>query len=130
MGARKWIDGRGGAEPAEIRQAIEQVRLFIEQHGESRFAALDGDEARSVNNRAGWRKGSGTEREWWVPPEVWRADVCAGIDAQFAARTLAERGMLRRQGNDKFQCTVKIEGIAKRAYVLTAAILQGGDDAS
>jgi putative DNA primase/helicase len=33
----QWIDGRGGTEPAEVRQAIEQVRLFIEQHGESRF---------------------------------------------------------------------------------------------
>ena len=125
----QWITQRGGAEPAEIRQAIEQVRLFIEQHGEFRFAAPDGDDARSVNNRAGWRKGSGTEREWWVSPEVWRVEVCAGIDAKVAARTLAERGMLRRQA-DKLQCTVKVEGIAKRAYVLTAAILQGGDDAS
>ena len=92
--------------------------------------ALDGDDARSVNNRAGWRKGSGAEREWWVLPEVWRVEVCAGIDAQFAARTFFDREMLRRQGNGTFQCTVKIEGIAKRAYVLTAAILQGGDDAA
>ena len=26
----QWIDRRGGTEPAEVRQAIEQVRLFIE----------------------------------------------------------------------------------------------------
>ena len=96
----------------------------------SRFAAPDGDDARSVNNRAGWRRGSGPEREWWVSPEVWRVEVCAGIDATMAARTLAERGMLRRQGKGTFQCTVKVEGIGRRAYVLTAAILQGGDDAS
>jgi putative DNA primase/helicase len=37
----RWIDGRGGTEPAEVRQAIEQVRLFIEQHGESRFEPFD-----------------------------------------------------------------------------------------
>ena len=30
----QWIKQRGGTEPAEIRQAIEQVRLFIEQHGD------------------------------------------------------------------------------------------------
>jgi putative DNA primase/helicase len=125
----QWITQRGGTEPAEIRQAVEQVRLFIEQHGESRFAAPDGDDARPVNNRAGWRKGSGTDREWWVSPEVWRVEVCDGIDAKVAAKTLAERGMLRRQA-DKLQCTVKVEGLAKRAYVLTAAILQGGNDAS
>ena len=34
-------------------------------------------------------------QEWWVTPEVWRAEVCAGHDAQFVARALAERGMLR-----------------------------------
>jgi putative DNA primase/helicase len=70
----RWIEGRGGTEPAEVRQAIETVRLFIEQHGESRFEPLDDPDARPVNNRAGWRKGSGPEREWMVPPEEsrWR----------------------------------------------------------
>ena len=32
----QWIEERGGTEPAEIRQAIGQVRFFIEQHGEAR----------------------------------------------------------------------------------------------
>src|ERR1019366_327833 len=73
----QWIDGRGGTEPAEVRQAIEQVRLFIEQHGESRFDRLD-DEARPVNNRAGWKRGSGAEREWLIPPEVWKSEICGG----------------------------------------------------
>jgi uncharacterized protein (DUF927 family) len=126
----RWIEGRGGTEPAEERQAISQVRLFIEQHGESRFERLDGSDARQVINRAGWCKGSGAEREWWVSPEVWRVEVCAGIDATMAARTLCGCGMLRRQSASTFQCSVKVEGIAKRAYVLTADILQGGSDAS
>jgi putative DNA primase/helicase len=56
------MDWRGGTEPAEVRQAIEQVRLFIEQNGESRFE-LWTIPARPVNNRAGWRKGSGPDRE-------------------------------------------------------------------
>jgi hypothetical protein len=46
---------RAGTEPAEVRQAIEQVRLTIEQHGESRLS---------------WRKGSGIEREWWIPSDM------------------------------------------------------------
>jgi hypothetical protein len=66
----QWIDGRGGTEPAEVLQAIEQVRLFIEQHGESRFKALDDPDARPVNYRAGWRKGSGPDREWMIPREA------------------------------------------------------------
>ena len=65
----RWIDGRGGTEPAEVRQAIEQVRLFVEQHGESRFDRTDNDGARPVNNRAGWRRGFGPDRHWLIPSE-------------------------------------------------------------
>ena len=88
----RWIELRGGTEPAEARQAVESVRLFIEQHGDARFASVDDPDARPVANRAGYRKGNGAEREWWVLPEVWRTEICAGQDAQFVARALAERG--------------------------------------
>jgi putative DNA primase/helicase len=125
----QWIDGRGGTEPAEVRQAISQVRFFIEQHGDSRFEPLGDADARPVNNRAGWRKGHGETREWMVPPEVWKAELCDGLDAGMVARVLAERGMLRAQSG-KLQCTVKINGASKRAYVLTSNILDGGCDAA
>ena len=38
---KSWLNRRGGVEASEIRQAIAQVRLFIEQFGESRFDPLD-----------------------------------------------------------------------------------------
>ena len=38
---QRWLAQRGGGEAAEIRQAVETVRLFIEQYGESRFDPLD-----------------------------------------------------------------------------------------
>ena len=83
------------------------MRLFIEQHGDARFVSVDDADARPVPNRAGYRKGNGAEREWWVLPEVWRAEICAGQDAQFVARALAERGMLRRQA-EGLQCKVRV----------------------
>jgi uncharacterized protein (DUF927 family) len=127
---RQWIDGRGGTEADEVRQSIEQVRLAIESHGESRFQSIDDPDAKAVNCRLGWRKGAGADREWWVLPESWKAEICAGLDPQFVARALAERGMLRRQGGNILQCTVNVGGDQRvRAYVLTAAILDGGDDA-
>ena len=55
----QWIGQRGGTEPAEARQAVEQVRRFIEAHGEYRFEPLDDVDARALPNRAGWRKGEG-----------------------------------------------------------------------
>lgn len=126
---RRWIELRGGTEPAEARQALEQVRLFIEQHGESRFEPLDDDGGRLVINRAGWRKGSGAERRWYVPPEIWRSEICNGLDPIFVARSLAEWGLLARQPSGDLQSVVKVQGASKRAYVLTAEILAGGEDA-
>ena len=99
MGARtSGLKQRGGTEPAEIRQAIEQVRLFIEQHGECRFAAPDGDDARSVNNRAGWRKGSGRSANGGCRRRSGGLRYAPALTPRWPRRTLAERGMLRRQG--------------------------------
>lgn len=126
----RWVEGRGGTEPAEVRQAIEQVRLVIEQHGEARFDSLEDPDAKPASNRLGWRKGSGAAREWWIPPQVWRVEICAGLDPTMVARTLAERGMLRTQGGRGFQCKVNLGGDRRaQAYVLTAAIIDGGSDA-
>ncbi|MCX7310233.1 MAG: DUF927 domain-containing protein [Alphaproteobacteria bacterium] len=124
----RWIELRGGTEPAEARQAVEQVRLFIEQHGEARFSPVDDADARPVANRAGYRKGGGAEREWWVLREVWRQEICAGHDAKFVARVLADAGMLRTQ-SEGLQCKVRVGSATHRAYVVTAAIFEGAADA-
>lgn len=125
----QWIELRGGTEPAEARQAIETVRLFIEEHDGARFASAEDPDLRPVANRAGYRKGSGAEREWWILPEVFRTIVCAGHNAPFVARVLADAGMLRTQQAGKLQTTVRVGNSTLRAYVVTAAILAGsGDD--
>jgi uncharacterized protein (DUF927 family) len=125
----RWIELRGGTESAEARHAIECVRLFIEQHGEARFASDDAD-ARPVASRAGYRRGSGAEREWWILPQVWRTEICAGHDAQFVARALAQAGMLRTQA-EGLQCKVRnTKDTTVWAYVVTASIFEGADDAS
>jgi uncharacterized protein (DUF927 family) len=98
-------------------------------NGDARFASLDDADARPVANRAGFRKGVGAEREWWVLPEVWRAEICAGHDSQFVARVLAGVGMLRTQA-EGLQCKVRVgKDTTLRAYVVTAAIFQGAADA-
>jgi uncharacterized protein (DUF927 family) len=123
----RWVEKRGGTGSHEERQAIEQVRLIIEKHGDSRFEPADGFGG-EVRDRLGWRKGQGTDREWYVPSEAWKAEFCDGLDPTFAARTLAARGMLRRQDEKHLQCVVALGGKQRiRAYVLTAAILDSGD---
>ena len=124
---KAWLSNRGGAEPAEARQALAQVRLYIEQHGDSRFDPLDNPDAKPSPNRAGWRKGEGEAREWLIPPETWRFEICQGLDSKFVARTLAERGFLSRIGDGNLAVRT-ICGTSKRVYVVTARILSGGED--
>ena len=107
-----WFDSRGGTEAGEVQAAISQVRLFIEKHGDSRFEAI-GIQDRGVNNRAGWRKGDGSEREWLIPPETWKSEVAVGHDPKLVARVLADRGMLRR-GDDGNTCVERIQGRSQR----------------
>ena len=39
--SQDWLEARGGAVPAEVRQIIAKVRYFLEAHGGSRFEDLD-----------------------------------------------------------------------------------------
>ena len=127
-GFHRWLEDRGGSEPAEIRQAIDAVRLTLEQHGDSRFQPLEGEDAtRAINNRLGWRKGTGADREYWIPGQVWKSEICCGHDPRFVARVLAERGMLAR-GRDGFQAVRRVGGINHRVYVILPTIFDGVDD--
>ncbi len=128
----QWIAGRGGSEPAEVQQAIATVRLVIQQHGESRFEVIGGDgdgDARPVINRLGWRTGDGADREWLSPSEIWKSEICAGLDPKFVAKVLGERGMLQQAG-DGWQPPRRIAGRVVRVYAVLATIFEeGGHDA-
>jgi putative DNA primase/helicase len=127
----QWLERRGGGGAHEEQQAIEQVRLLVEQHGEARFERVEDYgimEEDKVRDRLGWRRGEGSDREWWVPPQVWKEVICEGLDPTSVARTLHAHGMLRKQGDKHWQAVVRIGNASRRAYVLTAAILDGGED--
>lgn len=127
---KDWLGSRGGSEPAEIREAVAQVRRFFEQHGESRFESADDSDARPVMNRAGWRKGTGEERVWLVLPEMWKSEICAGLDPVMAARVLADKGMLKRDPGGKLQRSERTPyKSGQRVYVVTGALFEGDFDA-
>jgi uncharacterized protein (DUF927 family) len=126
-----WINARGGIGSHEDRQAIEQVRLVIEQHGDARFEpltrtprGLSPDANRPVPNRLGWRLGAGAAQHWFVTPEAWKTEVCKGLDSAAVGRALAKHGMLLRPkvGRD-LSFKISVEGNRVRVYVITAAIL-------
>jgi uncharacterized protein (DUF927 family) len=131
---RAWLEARGGIEPAEVTAGIAQVRQFIERHGEGRFAPSGGEDGdRPTINRAGFRKPDGNGGvEYYVLPEVWRSEVCAGFDPRTLARVLVERGLLIPDAGDhKPQSRHRLPGSRGpvRCYRLAASILGGDDNA-
>ena len=93
-----WLDLRGGVGPGEVREGLRQVRLFLENHGSSRFETLGATQDRPIVNRAGFRtrQGVGDDDGWeyYVFPETWTQEVCAGFDAKLIARQMIERGWM------------------------------------
>jgi putative DNA primase/helicase len=125
---RAWLDNRGGIGPAEIRAGIAQVRKFFEQHGESRFSPWDGQNPdRPTTNRAGLRRSTDRGTEFYVFPEVFKSELCAGFDSRALAHEMVTRGLLvpGSDGLAAAACTLPLLG-KKRVYHFAAAIL--GDE--
>jgi uncharacterized protein (DUF927 family) len=139
-----WLGERGGIGAGEVQIAFQQVRAFIEAHGMSRFGEIrqysttvGGQHISSPNeelhddrtiNRCGWRRHDGEQWTYFVLPLAWRTEVCRGIDSQLAARALADRGWLKREGKN---LTVKetIPGHGRpRVYAVSGALLEGDAD--
>ena len=125
-----WLEARGGSGPGEIRDGIEQVRLFLERHGASRFQAWNGA-SETVHNRAGFtRSGKNGETAYYILPAVWKSEVCQGRDAKAIAAALIDRGILVPDSDGKFSCSVKVPalGQSKRLYCINSKIFEGEND--
>jgi putative DNA primase/helicase len=126
-----WLAARGGSGAAEVREALLQVRLFLEQHGESRFSlAWDRDHERPVSNRAGFRKAADTGATFYVLPEVFRREVCKGFTPAMVAKAMAERGWLQHE-HKRWTTNARIPGEGtQRVYVIPPEFMCGDDEPS
>lgn len=88
-----WLAQRGGAGAAEDRAILEQVRLFLEQHGQSRFQDVDKPDAVCIN-RVGFRQADERGTTFYVLSESFRAEVCRGHNHKRAAAVLLDAGLL------------------------------------
>jgi putative DNA primase/helicase len=135
-----WLDGRGGAGAAETREALSLVRAFLEQHGEARFApAWDrvttllhphgetmetSSTDRPTNNRAGFRRMTNEGTIFYVLPEVWRREVCKGLDAKVVAAAMVLRGWIIPGDGRNIMQKPRIPGHGSlRVYVIPPAFL-------
>jgi hypothetical protein len=64
-----------------------------------------------------------------ILPEVWKSEVCAGLEPVAVAKALADHGMLAK-ASDGYQKNHRIDGRQTRLYTITARILARLDDES
>jgi hypothetical protein len=124
-----WLGRRGGGGSAEDAQHLTVIRLFLLEHGSSRFVKLEqakgskewaeANPERPVVRRAGWRKADSTGRDHYlVPPDVWKEIYAeAGIDPMEAAKTLHRSKLLVTDGSPALTVKVRIPGMGRpRVY--------------
>lgn len=121
---QNWLDNRGGTGSFEEKAAVDAVRAFIEQHGESRFHRLGGD--RPTQNRVGFRQMvQGTDECYCFFGQTWRDVVLQGHDAGLAARALRSRGYLVAEPG-RLQANVRgVDKQLHRVYAVSPNILIG-----
>ena len=129
----------GGIGMSEEAQMLRQVRGMFGLHGEARFThwdRADDDHAPKTMNRAGWRKPIKTMTgldeltgwEWFVLPDVFRAEFCKGFNERAVLHLLHERGHLHREGRG-YTCSASPPGAAKCAvYRIKSSILSEADE--
>jgi putative DNA primase/helicase len=120
---KDWLAAWGGVGNKEVETALSQVRHFLELHGESRFTAWDGNGERPTINRAGFRRvNEAGETEFYVLPEAFKSDLCAGLDPSFVAKLLIKRGLLIPDQKDgKSASRHRLPGMGvKRCYYFPA----------
>lgn len=125
---KAWIRTRGSTGPSDMDAAINQVAAFIEAHGASRFQA-DTPNMEKVINRAGFlaRDGEGNITHYYVLPEIFRREVCAGFEPDSVARALLDRGFLDPAGKGRLQRKPRIPGLGTVwVYAVKPSILGRG----
>lgn len=124
-----WLEARGSAGSGEDAKALAAIRGFIERH-EARFQVMyvGGGMGEAPRERAGFKRTTEAgDTEWLILPEVWRKEVCAGLDPAAAAKALRDAGHLDAPlRGAHLSKKIRVPGMGQtRAYVVRPSVLEG-----
>lgn len=132
---KDWLAAFGGEGNHEERTMIEQVRHFLELHGEARFtdidrAIVDDSHAPKTLNKAGFReKNASGELEFYCYPGVFKTEICRGFDYRAVARLLISKGYMRPGEDRNLQVKQRLPGEgAKRVFHVKPSIWSDQND--
>ena len=132
---KAWLQAFGGEGNKEERAMIEQVRHFLELHGEARFtdsdrANADDSHAPKTLNRASFReKNHEGELEFFCLPEVFKTEICKGFDSRSVARLLIDRGCMKPGDGRNLATKKRLPGCGmQRVFHILPAIWSSQND--
>jgi len=137
-----WLAVRGGIEPAEAREGIEQVRAFLLANGMARFIPAWEDERESERSDfdrsrpsriaqrdvAGYREKVGDGWDFYVTGSAWKDEICRGLDHRRLAATMQAKGFIESAVGAHIGKSVRVPGYGKlRLYHIPARFLEEDD---
>lgn len=128
---RDWLEARGGIEPAEITDGIDQVRAFVAAHGMSRL--VPAWEKRTadqiVRDVAGYRKREGEGWNYYITPSAWKDEVCKGFNAATIVTALVSRQLMVAPEKGHRTCLVRVPDHGRqRLYHISSKLIEGSHD--
>jgi len=116
-----WLAQRGNVENQEKHTILSQIKRFFEAHGESRFTDINNQNSRTIN-RAGFKE-TDTHQDtttYYVMSEIFREEICAGLNPKTVAHTLLAEGWLKPDANNAPYRRERLPGMGQvRCYVFT-----------
>lgn len=148
---RAWLVSRGTTGAREDAQALVQLRDFINQNSDSRFADWKRADAQADENqaeetppherfrtinKAGWRRWStdmlGRGSYTYFLTRGAMMEALAGLDFRSSVKVLADRGFLQKDKEGKSSVVRRPPGVEDniRLFEVRSSIMGAGDDAA
>jgi uncharacterized protein (DUF927 family) len=121
-----WLEKKGGAGNHEEKTILEQLRLFLSLHGQSRFQRLIGGEIleeQKIINRAGYVEVRDGTDIFYIFPEVFRREIYKGFDLTLVEDLLIKEGFMKIDRDGKRRPKKQIKGTRLRMYSIFSEIL-------
>lgn len=124
-----WLSNRGLTSHEE-KEALEQVRLFFQLHGDSRFARWEDSEEVSnrVLNRVGYKKKASMDEsqsfDFYVFRDTFKKEICKGLDSSFVAKVCIKYGLLIPDSHNKATRSERLPGgLSIRCYRFNSKVM-------
>jgi putative DNA primase/helicase len=117
-----WLEQRGTVGNQERVAILSQVKSFFELNGDARFSDKDDHHSHTIN-RAGFRKTENDIHHYYVLPEVFQKEICAGFDYKQVCKILIEEGWIEPDKNNLPHRREYFKGLGQsRCYLFTSAL--------